>query len=135
MITADVDSPKTKTFGPKSRSNFVRKSNKYLVRPASDNIPDIFSGVAEFTACNTGAQAVIANTDRFIFEGIGKIIFSFSHSSDENANAFFRCKALDVVSNSDHFGIKTECDFAAVRWQMICYWVFYDFEQFFLRVG
>jgi len=101
----------------------------------SDNVPNVLGGVAELAARDAGAQAVVADTDRFVLECVGEVVLAFSHGSDKDADAFLGRKTLDVISYSDHLGIETQSDLAAVWWEMVGYGVLDDFEEFFLGVG
>ena len=88
--------------------------------------------MTKFAACHTGTQTVVADTNRFVFERISKIVIAFSHGSNEDADAFFWCKSLDIVSYPHDIGIEAKCDLPAMWWKMICDWVFDDFEELLL---
>ena len=88
--------------------------------------------MAEFTACYAGAQAVIADTDRVVFEGIRKIVVSFGHSSYENTDAFVRTETCNVIADSDNLCLKRESDFATVMRQVVCDRVLDDFKKLLL---
>lgn len=70
--------------------------------------------MAEFATRHTGTQAVVADTDGFVLEGIGKVVFSLGHGTHENTDAFGGSKLVDVVSDSDHVGVETQRHFPAV---------------------
>ena len=90
--------------------------------------------MTELATCHTGTQAVVADTDGFVFESICKVVFALSHGSDKDADTFFRHETVDIVSDSYHIGIEAQCHFATVRRKMVCDGVLDDFEQLFLRV-
>ena len=102
-------------------------------RSGLDNIPNVLGGMAELTARDAGAQTEVADTDRIILELIGKVILTFSHGTDKDADALFRPNILDVVFDSYHFGIVTESNLPTVVREVVCDWVFYHLEQFFWR--
>lgn len=53
----------------------------------SDDIPNILGCIAEFSARYAGAEAVIADTDRIVFDMISKVIVAFRHRSNKDTNA------------------------------------------------
>jgi hypothetical protein len=91
--------------------------------------------MTELAASYTGTQAVIADTDRLVLKIIGKVVLAFGHGADENAYAFVRRKALNVILNPDHLCLEAQRDFPAFRRKMISYGVLDDFQKLFLRVG
>lgn len=82
--------------------------------------------MAEFTASHTRTQTVIADADRLVLEGVGKIIFALGHGSYKDADALSWTQGLDVVLDSDDFSIEAQGDLPAVGWQMIRNWVLDD---------
>ncbi len=91
--------------------------------------------MTEFTACHTGAQAVVANADRIVLEAVGKIIPAFGHGSNENANTLFRCQIRNIVSHTYNLGIEAQCDLSAIGREMVSDGVLDDLEQLLLRIG
>ena len=90
--------------------------------------------MTKLAACDAGTEAVVANTNSFVFERVGKVVLSFGHGSHKDANAFLWGKTVNVVTHSNNISVEGECDFSTVWRQVICYWVLDDLEQFFLRV-
>lgn len=81
-----------------------------------DDIPDIFSGVAELAACNTSTEAVVADGNCFILEFIGEVITTFGHGSHKDTDAFLRTKGADIFVDSNNRRFKTQSDLAAIGW-------------------
>lgn len=106
-------------------SNFLR----------SKDIPSFFGSVTEFTAGHASTQAVVADTDRIVFERVGKVIVTLGHGSDKDANAFLGAERLDIVSRPHHGGLVTESHFTAVGRKVVRDGIFDDFEQLLLGVG
>ncbi len=42
--------------------------------------------MAEFAACDTRTEAVVADTDRFVFESIGEVVLAFGHGPDKHTD-------------------------------------------------
>lgn len=99
-----------------------------------DDIPDIFTCMAELAASHACRQGIIADTDRVILELIGEIIFALRHRTDKDTHALVGAKALYVIIHAHNRRIKGESDFAAVGREMVCDRVLDDLEQLFLRV-
>lgn len=72
----------------------------------SDDVPHILGRMAEFAASNTGAEAVIADADRLVLEGVREIVFALGHRTDKDAYAFSGTKGLDVIFDSNDFSIE-----------------------------
>lgn len=70
--------------------------------------------MAEFAASDAGAEAVVADTDRFVLERVGKVVFSFGHGTHKNTNAFLGAKLVDIISYADNVSVETQGDFPAV---------------------
>lgn len=64
--------------------NICKESISY---PYLDDVPRIFTCVTELAAGHACAQAVVADTDGFVFESIGEVILPFRHGSDEDTDA------------------------------------------------
>lgn len=103
-------------------------------RRTSDDAPSVLTRVAELAAGDTGAQAVIADGNRLVLEGVGKVVFALGHGPDKHANAFVGPESLDVISHAHHIGVETECHLAAVGWEVVGDRVLDDFEQLLLRI-
>lgn len=99
-----------------------------------DNVPRILASVTELAACHAGTQAVVADTDRFVFEGISKVILPFRHGSNEDADALVGSQRVDIIPDSYYVGVETEGHFPAIRWQVVGDGVLDDFQQLFLRI-
>lgn len=52
----------------------------------SEDIPNLFGSVAELATGNTGTETVVADTDSFVLERIGKVIVALGHGTDENGD-------------------------------------------------
>lgn len=72
--------------------------------------------MTKFATRHTGTETVVADTDGLVFEGIGEVVFSLGHSTDENADAFGGSKLVNIVSDTDHVGIETQRHFPAIGW-------------------
>jgi len=90
--------------------------------------------MAEFTACNACAQAVVRDGNGLILEGISKVVLALGHSSHKDTDALFRSQCLDEVSHFDNFSIETESDFAAIWRKVVCDGVLDDLQELLLRV-
>ena len=84
--------------------------------------------MTKFTAGNTGTQAVVADADRLVFEGVGKVIITFGHGAHENADAFSWAQACNIVSHLNELGVEAQGDLSAVGWQVIGDWILDYFE-------
>lgn len=91
--------------------------------------------MTEFTARNAGTQAIVTDTDRVIFERIGKGIISLGHRTNEDTDALLGVQGLNVVLNPDHGRVETEGHFPAVGRQMVRDRVLNYFQQLLVRVG
>ena len=85
-----------------------------------DDVPNVLHSIAEFAASNASAQAIVAYADSVVFEGVGEVIITFSHGTNENANALFWPYIFNVVLYPNDVGIVAECDLAAIGWKVIC---------------
>ena len=119
-------------MGPTTTADRSIKQTK--VGHTSDDVPSVFARVAELAAGDTGAQTVIADGNRFVFEGVGKVVFPFRHGSDKHTNAFVSPKRLDVISYPHHIGVETERHLTAIRREMVGDGILDDFEQLLLRI-
>jgi hypothetical protein len=91
--------------------------------------------VAEFAACNTGTEGVVADTDGVVLVLVGESVVALGHGTDENADALIRAEVLDVISHTHDLCIKGEGYLAAVGWEMVGDGVLDDLEQLLLRGG
>lgn len=55
-----------------------------------DDVPDIFGRIAEFPTCHTGTQTVITDANSVVFKTVSKVVFTFCHCPNKNADALFR---------------------------------------------
>ncbi len=99
-----------------------------------DDVPRIFAGVAKFAASHTGTETVVTDTDGFVLERVGKVVFPFGHGADEDTDALRRTEGVDVISDPDDVGVETEGNLATVRGEVVGDGVFDDLEQLLLRV-
>lgn len=90
--------------------------------------------MTELAAGNTGGQTVVTDRDLLVDELIGKVVGTLSHGSNKYTNTLLWLKALNVFSDLDNFGIETECNFSAVWWKVVAYWVLDDLQELLLRV-
>jgi len=98
------------------------------------DVPGVFASVTELAASNTCRKAVVADTDGFVLEGVGKVVFALGHGTNEDADALVGSQCVNIISHPDNLGVEAQGDLAAVGWQMICNGVFDDFEQLLLRI-
>lgn len=91
--------------------------------------------MTELAAGNTGTQTETADTDGVILEGIGKVVTSLGHGTNEDTNTLLGTQVLNIVPNADHRGVETKSDLATIWWQMIGDGVLDDLEKFLLRRG
>lgn len=84
--------------------------------------------MAELAASNTGAQAVVADTNRIILELIGEAVLALGHGADEHAHALLGAEVGYVVADAHDGGVEGEGDFATVRGQVVRDGVLDDFE-------
>lgn len=90
-----------------------------IVVDALDDVPDLFGGMAESAAGDTGTQTEVADTDRVVLELVCKGIVTLGHGSDEDADALLRCEVGDVVAHTDNGRVETEGDLAAVGREVV----------------
>lgn len=88
--------------------------------------------MAELAASNTGRQSKIANRNLLINHGVSKVVSTLGHGTDKDADALFCSNCLDIFADTNQWGIKTEGDFPAVWWQVICDRVLDDAEKLFI---
>jgi hypothetical protein len=98
----------------------------------SDNVPGVFASVTELATGNTCGKTVVANTDGFVLESIGKVVFAFGHGTDEDADALRGAQRVDVISDSYDICVKTQGDLPAIGWQVVRDRVLDDFEELLL---
>jgi len=90
--------------------------------------------MAKFTACHTCTQTVVADTDGVIFEGVGKVIVTLGHGTNEDANALVGTQRLDVVGGPHHRSLETESHLPAVGGKMVRDGVLDNLQQLLLGV-
>ena len=68
----------------------------------SNDIPDFFGGVAEFTACDARTQIEITDADAVVLDFVGEVISAFGHGADENTAALIATQTCDIVVDTDN---------------------------------
>lgn len=101
----------------------------------SDDVPHLLRGMAELATGHTGTQTVIADTDRVVLEGIGKVIVTLGHGTHEDTDTLLGAEGLDVVAGPDDWSLETQGHFTAVGRQVIGDGVFDDLKELLLGVG
>lgn len=91
--------------------------------------------MAELAAGNTGTKTVVADTDSFVLEGVGKVIVTLGHGTDENSNTLVGVQRLEIVLGADHGRLETHGHLAAVGGQVVGDRVLNNLKELFLRVG
>lgn len=99
------------------------------------DVPDILSSVAELAASNTGRQREVADRNLLVHHGVGKVILTLGHSTDEDADAVLGIHRLDILTNLDQWRIETQSNLAAVGRQVVGDGVLDHPEQLLVRVG
>jgi hypothetical protein len=66
-----------------------------------DDVPHIFSGVAEFATCNAGRETVIADGDLLVDVLVCEVIGSLCHGSNKDTNALLLLQGFHIFSDSD----------------------------------
>lgn len=90
--------------------------------------------MAEFTARHTCAQTVVADTDGVILEGVGKVIVTLGHGTNEDADTLVGTHRLDVVGGPHYGGLETEGHFPAIGGKVVRDGVLDDLQQLLLGV-
>lgn len=98
----------------------------------SEDIPNLFGSVAELAAGNTGTETVVADTDSFVLERIGKVIVALGHGTDENGDTLVGVQRLQVVLGANHGRVETHGHLAAVGGQVVGDRVLNNLEELFL---
>lgn len=98
----------------------------------SEDIPNLFGSVAEFAAGNTGTKTVVADTDSFVLERVGKVIVALGHGTDENSDTLVGVQRLQVVLSADHGRLETHGHLAAVGGQVVGDRVLNNLKELFL---
>lgn len=93
---------------------------QYCLALTSHDSPNILATVAELGTCHRSRQWVVRKTDLLVNVLIGKIVLSSGHSTNENAYTLILVQCFHVVLHSSDLGIKTQGDFAALNWQVVC---------------
>ena len=81
---------------------------------ASDDIPRILAGVAEFAASNACTQTIVADTDGFVLESVGKVVLALGHGANKNTDTFRWAEGVDIITDSYHVSIETQRDLSAI---------------------
>ena len=100
----------------------------------SYDAPCVFGGMAEFAACHTSAEAVVAYADGLVFEAVREVVLPFCHCPNEDADALAGDERIEIVSDSDYFGVEAECDLSATWRKVVGDGILDDFQQLFLRI-
>lgn len=100
----------------------------------SNDIPHFLCCVAEFATRHTGAETVVADTDRIVFELVCEVITPLCHRSNEHADALSRAKGVDIILDTYYRGIETQGDLPTVGRQVIGDGIFDDLQQLLLRI-
>ena len=103
--------------------------------PGSNDVPDILGGVTELAACHARTQAVVADADSILDDGISKVIVSLGHGSDKYADALLVAQICNVVLHPNDGSVETQGDLPAAWWQMIGDGVLDHLQELLLRVG
>lgn len=80
----------------------------------SHNIPNLFGSVTELTTGHTGTKTVVTDTDALILEGIGKVIMTLGHGTDEDGDTLIRLQRLQIIPGAHQRGLKTHGHLAAI---------------------
>ena len=81
-----IDSPRLERMtGEREKSFYLEADHGHC----SDDVPDVLGGMAKLATCNTGTETVVADTDRFVLELIGKVILAFCHGTYKDTHTFF----------------------------------------------
>ena len=75
--------------------------------------------MAELAACYAGTQTIVADTNRFVLEGVSEVVMALGHGSNKDTNAFLWPQCFKIVLTPNDGGFETHRDFAAVRREMI----------------
>lgn len=98
-----------------------------------DDVPYVLGCVTEFTTRHTGTEGKAADGDSVVFEGVGKVIISFSHGTDEDTNALLGPESLYVILDAHYGALKGECHLSAVWWEVFRDWILDHAKKFLLR--
>lgn len=71
--------------------------------------------MAELATGHTGTQTIVADTDGVVLEGVGEVVVSLGHGSDEDTDALLGTQRFDIVPSAHDGRFVTEGDLAAVR--------------------
>ncbi|KAH3660065.1 hypothetical protein OGAPHI_007270 [Ogataea philodendri] len=86
------------------------------VLTSSENIPSVFSTMAELAACNRCRQRVFRQTDLLVNVLVGKVIFTTCHGTNENADTLVGLELCDIVLHSNDWSVIGQSDLAALGW-------------------
>lgn len=81
--------------------------------------PKILQRTTKLAARNTGAQAVLADTDLLIHHSIGKVVLSMSHGTYEHGDTASLRNRREVATQPLNRTIEGEGDFVRVGWEVI----------------
>lgn len=97
-----------------------------------EDAPHVLSGVAEFTACNAGTEIELADGDAVVLDVVGKVVIPLGHGSNEDCDALILAETGDIVAHTHNFRVETECDFAAIGWEVVGNGILNDLDELLL---
>lgn len=99
---------------------------------SSEDIPNLFGSMAELAAGNTGTKTVVADTDSIVLEGVGKVVVTLGHGTDEDGDTLVRVQRLQIILGADHRRLETHGHLAAVGGQVVGDRVLDNLKELFL---
>lgn len=88
--------------------------------------------MAELAAGNTGTKTVVADTDSIVLEGVGKVVVTLGHGTDEDGDTLVRVQRLQIILGADHRRLETHGHLAAVGGQVVGDRVLDNLKELFL---
>ena len=101
----------------------------------SNDVPDVLGRVTELATGDAGTETVIAKTDLVVDERVGKVVMTFGHGADEDADALVGGQVSDVVPHPYDGGVVAERHLPTARRQVIGDGVLNDLEKLLRRFG
>lgn len=99
-----------------------------------DDVPSILGSMAEFTASYTGGKTVVAYGDLLVDHIVRKIIRSFSHSSNKDADTLVFVQVFNVFPDTNNLRFEAQSDLSTVGRKVVGNWVCDHFEELLLGV-
>lgn len=124
----------SRVFSRQSLSSKSQVSHRRRTHASLHDVPDILGRIAELSTGYAGAETEVADTDSMVLELVCEVVLTFSHCTDEDADALLRSEIRDIVCYPHHGRIMAERDFAAIWWEMVGDWILDHFEKLFLRI-